>query len=71
MVAPMKFTENMMAMLCLLVIIVGLMTFIFYQRASLDKRDIEVAKLTSETNNLLAKCIIPSELGRDLGRKTE
>jgi len=56
-----RVTENMVAMLCLLLIIVGLMSFIFYQRASLDRRDIEVTKLTMETNNLLAKCIIPPE----------
>jgi len=56
-----RVTENMVAMLCLLVIILGLMTFIFYQRASLDKRDIDISRLTSETNNLLARCIIPPE----------
>ena len=57
-----KITENMVAMICLLLVIAGLMVFIFYQRASLDRRDIEVTKLTSETNNLLARCIVPSEL---------
>jgi len=55
------FTENTVALISLLIVIIGLMAFIFYQRASLDKRDLDITRLTSETNNLLARCIIPPE----------